>query len=323
MLVGAWWLMVRMPGKSYRGPLPPADDGLDRLTSALRRDVERLSVSIGERNLRRYPALAQAADWIEQELTAAGLTVTRQPFTVQALSCHNLEAEIRGTALPGEIVVVGAHYDSAAGTPGANDNATGVAALLELARRFAPQRPARTLRFVAFANEEPPYFQTSAMGSWIYAHGCRKRNENLTAVLSLETIGYFDTRPGTQHYPSPFDLLYPAEGDFIAVVGNVGSRQLVRQVVASFRRHARFPSEGGAVPGMIDGVGWSDHWSFWQEGYSAVMVTDTALFRYPYYHQPNDTPDKINFEYLARVVQGLAEVVADLAGVDGPPPAEQ
>jgi len=309
-----WFIMLRMPGKSYRGPLPPLTQHQLALRDQLRTDVEELAGRIGQRNIWHDRDLAAAADFIEAALSAAGYTVHRQSFEVQQRTCHNLEAEIPGTDRADQIVIVGAHYDSVLGTPGANDNASGVAALLALARAMAGKATSRTLRFVAFVNEEQPFYRTGAMGSVVYARRCRQRNEKVVAMLSLETIGYYCDAEGSQRYPFPFDWLYPSTGNFIAFVGNVSSRGLVRQVVGSFRRHAKFPSEGGAVPGSITGVGWSDHWAFWQEGYPAVMVTDTALFRYPHYHSPADTPDKLNYDGLARVVDGLIHVVADLAG---------
>ena len=132
-------------------------------------------------------------------------------------------------------------------------------------------------------------------------------------MLSLETIGYYVEEEESQRYPPPFSLFYPSTGNFIAFVGNVKSGPLVREVVGSFRRHAKFPSEGAAFPGFIPGVGWSDHWAFWQEGYPALMVTDTAPFRYPAYHSPQDTPEKVKYDQMARVVGGLGKVIADLA----------
>ena len=224
-----------------------------------------------------------------------------------------MTGEVRGTELPDEIIVVGAHYDSVAGTVGANDNASGVAATLVLARSFARLPRAKTLRFVAFANEEPPFFKTSGMGSRVYSAACRKRAENIAAMLSLETIGYYTDRDGTQKYPFPLSLAYPSTGNFIAFVGNLSSRSLVHQAIAAFRKHAKFPSEGAALPSFIPGIDWSDHEAFWRVGYPALMVTDTALFRYPHYHTPADTPDKIDFDRLTLVVTGLRSVVADLA----------
>ncbi len=312
VFIGTGWYMIGMPGKSFRGPLPALDGNGAKLAADLRRWVVRLAEEIGERNLDRYPKLQEAADFIEAELTASGLRVDRQAFTARKRICENLQAELLGSVRPEEIVVVGAHYDSVIGSPGANDNASGVAGLLALARAFAGRRSERTLRFVAFANEEPPYFQGPDMGSRVYAHGCHERAERIVAMLSLETIGYYSQEKGSQRYPFPLGLCYPSEGNFIGFVGNLASRGLVRQAVACFRRNAQFPSEGGALPGFIPGVGWSDHWSFWQEDYPAIMVTDTALFRYPHYHEDTDTPDRIDYESMARVVQGLERVIAEL-----------
>lgn len=309
--------MIHMPGKSYRGELPTADDELTSLAGELRRDVAQLAVEIGERNVLNRPReLAMAADWIESQLEAAGYRVQRQEYRASGVTCYNLEAAVAGGSRADEIAIVGAHYDTVWGTPGANDNSSGVAAMLALARRFLPRSTACTLRFVAFVNEEPPYFQTAEMGSRVYARRCRERGENVVAMLSLETIGYYDDSPGSQQYPAPLGLLYPSQGNFIGFVGNFGSRALVRRVVGTFRRGEKFPSEGGAIPAAVPGVGFSDHWSFWQEGYPALMVTDTAMFRYPHYHEPQDTIDKLDFERTARVVRGLETVVAELAGAD-------
>jgi hypothetical protein len=317
LLVGAvgWKLTIDMPGQSYQGDLPEMAADEISLRDELREDVEHLAVTIGPRNLGRYPALCEAARFIEGKFLAAGYEVDRQSYQVRDLDCFNLQVELPGVHSPDEIVVIGAHYDSYDGAPGANDNGSGTAALLALARRFANSAPERTLRFVAFTNEEPPFFQRPEMGSWVYAWNCSQRKENLTCVISLETIGYFSDEPESQHYPPPFGAVYPSVGNFVAVIGDVGSRKLVREVVASFRRHAQFPSEGGAVPSVVPGAGWSDHWSFWQAGYPAVMITDTALFRYPYYHTPEDVPDKLDFDRMARVTAALVKVIGEFAGV--------
>jgi Zn-dependent M28 family amino/carboxypeptidase len=227
----------------------------------------------------------------------------------------NLEVELRGVTAPEEIVVVGAHYDSVFRCPGANDNGSGTAGLLALARALAASKPVRTLRLVAFVNEEPPQFRTADMGSRVYANRCRSRKENIVAMLSLETIGYYTDAPNTQNYPPPLSAVYPSQGDFIAFVGNVGSRSLVRRCVLVFREQAAFPSQGAALPSGLQGVGWSDHESFWEAGYDGVMVTDTAPFRYPHYHAGEDTPDKLDYDRCARAVAGVAEVVRDLTGI--------
>jgi len=313
----AAWNMIRMPGRSHRGPLPPADDELMEVTDQLRRHVTRLAEEIGERNVVHRPKeLAQSADYIEAEFVSSGYEVERQEYQVSGKTCCNLEVEIPGTTLPEEIVIIGAHYDSVEGSRAANDNASGVAAVLSMARSFAGSPGDRTLRFVAFVNEEAPYAHTDQMGSWVYAHQCRERGENVTAMMSLETIGYYSDEASTQKYPPPVGLLYPSTGNFIAFVGNTRYGWLVRQVVAAFRRSEPFPSEGGALPEAIPNIGFSDHWSFWQEGYPALMVTDTAPFRYPYYHTPEDTVNKIDFERMARVVRGLQAVIAELTSTD-------
>lgn len=309
-------MMIRMPGKSFEGPLPPLSEAHTQITEELGFDIQKLAGEIGERNLMQYDEFVAAAHYIESELSQFGYRVQRQSFEVSGKECYNLEVEISGDGRPEEIVVIGAHYDSVIGCPGANDNASGVAALLALARALADKKVSRTLRFVAFANEEPPHFMSNEMGSLIYAKQCRQTGENIVAMLSLETIGFYSDAPGSQHYPFPVGFFYPAKGNFIAFVGNYSSRGLVREAISTFRKHTEFPSEGGALPGIIPGVGWSDHWSFWKMGYSAIMVTDTAPFRYPYYHTAQDTPDKVHFEKLARVMVGLREVVLELASRD-------
>lgn len=307
-------MMIRMPGESYRRALPPLSVEERRLEAELRAHVAMLAGSIGERNVYAHGRLGRAARYIETVLEGEGYRVGRQRYEVLRRPCDNLEVELAGGARGGEIVIVGAHYDSVLGSPGANDNATGVAALLGLARRLAGARPARTLRFVAFVNEEPPFFQTGEMGSWVYAKRSRARGENIVAMLSLETIGYYADEPGSQQYPLPFGLIYPSTANFIGFVSNTGNGLLVRRLVGAFREAAHFPSEGGALPGFIPGVGWSDHWAFWQEGYPAAMVTDTALFRYPHYHTARDTPDQVHYERLARVTAGLLDVIRGLVG---------
>ena len=308
--------MIKMPGRSFRGKLPALTNGQKQLRDELIRDVEKLAGEIGQRNIWRYENLSAAADFIETSLAEAGCEVVRQNFQAQNETCCNLEAVITGGRQPDEIVVVAAHYDTVYGSPGANDNASAVAAVLALARRFAGREVDRTLRFVFFVNEEPPFFQTEQMGSLVYANKCRLDGDNIVAMLSIETIGYYSDRPGSQKYPFPFGLMYPSTGNFIGFVSNLSSRRLLHKAIGSFRSSCKFPSVGGAIPEFVPGINWSDHWSFWKAGYQAIMVTDTAPFRYPHYHSPQDTPDKIDYDSLARVVSGLENVVAELAGVD-------
>ena len=312
--VAAGWNYVRLAGKSHSGPLPPADEQLVQLAAELRSAVAYLAETIGERNVRHRPhELAQTADYITKELSAAGYLVQRQEYDVDGTTCVNLDVEITGKTTPAEIVIVGAHYDSVANCPAANDNGSGVAGVLSLARAFSQSEHDRTLRFVAFVNEEKPYSHTELMGSWVYARRCRERGEKIVAMLSLETIGYYSDRSGSQRYPSILRYLYPAIGNFIAFVGNTRYSRLVREVVRTFRRHEKFPCLGGVLPEAMSDIGRSDHWPFWREGYPALMVTDTAPFRFPYYHTPADTVDKIDFDRMARVIRGLRPVIAKLA----------
>jgi hypothetical protein len=313
LLTIGWLTMIKMPGTSYQGPAPPLSQETRALERELRGYVQFLAGAIGERNLIQYEQLFAAADYLRTTLVGYGYEVRAQRYEVSGKTCENLDVEVAGKDRPEEIVVIGAHYDSVIGSPGANDNATGVAGLLALARAFSEKQFSRTVRFVAFVNEEPPLFQTSRMGSWVYAKRSREQGERIVAMLSLETIGYYSDEPGSQRYPFPFSLIYPSTANFIAFVGNVRNGRLVRQVVGAFRRHAQFPSEGGALPSLVPGVGWSDHWAFWEEGFPAVMVTDTALFRYPAYHLAQDTPEKVDYERMARVVLGLERGIEELS----------
>ncbi len=296
--------MVMMPGRSHTGPLPPLSADETRLRDRLRAHVTVLAGEIGERNTLSPGALQEAAGYVESRFHDLGLAVRKEEYRAGGKPVANLEVELKGTDRPDEVVVIGAHYDTVPGSPGANDNASGVAAVLELARLLRDAKPVRTVRFVAFANEEPPWFQTGNMGSRVYARRARERGEKIVAMLSLETIGCYSDEPGSQHYPPPFHLLYPDTGNFIGFVGDLGSRPLVRRAIRTFRATTPFPSEGLAAPGWIEGVGWSDHWSFRQEGYPAIMVTDTAPFRYPQYHEAEDTPERLDYDRMARVVAG-------------------
>jgi len=300
-------LRSRVP-RSHRGPLPPMTDAQRTLAAELERDV-RVLCARGARNVWAADAMEVAARHITSSLEAAGYAVEKQRYE----SGENIIAEIRGGARAKEIVVIGAHYDSVDGSPGADDNASGVAATLAVARRLAKARPARTLRFVLFANEEPPHFQTDAMGSWQYAKRCHERRETIAAMLSLEMLGYYNDARGSQQYPPALAPLYPDTGDFIAFASNLASRSLVRRCVKSFRRHTDFPAESAALPELIPQIGWSDQWAFWHFGWPAAMVTDTALFRNPHYHLPSDTSDTLDYGRFARVVEGLVGVAGDLA----------
>jgi Zn-dependent M28 family amino/carboxypeptidase len=312
LLAGCRW-SFSMPGESWHGEAPRADAAALASQASLRRTVDALAAKIGIRNARHASALAEAARFIEGELVTAGLPVERQTFTTDGVPTSNLVATVPGGAAAREVVVIGAHYDTAGPTPGADDNGSGVAVTLELARAAARSRPARTLRFVFFTNEEPPYFQTEQMGSLVYARACRARGDAIVAALSIESVGVYSDAKKSQHYPWPFSWFYPSEGNFLAFIGDPPSRELVRRATVAFRRRAALASEAAVLSASIDGVGWSDHWAFWQVGYPAVMVTDTAVFRNTSYHKPTDTPEKLDYDRLARGVRGLEDVVTELA----------
>lgn len=311
------WLMgcmTHMPGESFRGPLPSATQSQRMLAELLRADVGALSVQIGPRHVGRPDALDAAADFIRAELRSLGLDVSEQAYNVGGVACRNLSVDVTGSVEPASIVLVGAHYDTQgdSDTPGANDNASGVAAALALARHFADTQPRRTFRLVFFANEEPPWFWTDQMGSVVYARAARARGDDIAAMIALDGIGCYLDEPGTQQFVAPLGLMYPSTGNFIAFVSNLGSRPLLHRCIGTFRRTTDFPSEGLALPGWLPHAGLSDHWSFWQQDYPAVLVTDTLPFRYAHYHRATDAPDQLDFGRMARVTEGLTRVIDDL-----------
>jgi hypothetical protein len=308
---GFCWVTLCAVG-TLRGTAAPAD------ADVLGADVVALAEGIGPRAVFRGDSLAKAAGYITGRFEEMGYSVKRQEYPVSGVICANFEVERLGTKRPEEIIVIGAHYDTVPQTPGADDNASGVAALLALAKTLSTLSPERTVRLVAFANEEPIYFQTELMGSRVYAKQCKARGDKIVAMLSLETMGYYSDKKKSQKYPFPLSLFYPSRGNFIAVVGNRESNALVDQVTKVLKRHKAIPVESASLPGKLQGVGWSDHWSFWQEGYPAVMITDTAPFRNPHYHRATDTAGTLNYKKLAAAVQGLEAVLSDLARVDKP-----
>jgi hypothetical protein len=310
---GAYHYMLNVPGTPHRGALPALTAEERDLAGRLRQHVG--IIAAAEHNLDHPAELEKVALYLEATLAGYGYPVTRQVFRARGKDVRNIDVVLESPKKDIDVIVVGAHYDSAQGTPGANDNATGTAAVLELARllRDLKDNAAKRIRLVLFVNEERPYYGTPDMGSLNFARLLHERGERVTAMYSLETIGYFSDAPGSQKYPKPFGAVFADKGDFISFVGMLNSRPLLQETMRSFRAHTPFPTIGGVSPGFIPGIAWSDHWSFAQYGFQAVMVTDTAPFRYPHYHRPTDTPDKIDYEKLARVVKGMERVIRDLA----------
>jgi hypothetical protein len=306
--------MFDLKPRGGRPVVTPSTRGeIEALRARLVRHVEVLSGEIGERNLFRPAALDAAARYLRQVWAAEGLSVREEPYEVAGQRCANFVVELGGASRVDEIVLVGAHYDSVVGSPGANDNATGVAVLLEASRVLSRAGSARTVRFVAFVNEEPPLFQTAGMGSRRHARDAKTRGDRIVAMLSLETLGFYSTAPSSQRYPFPLAALYPATGNFLGIVGNLASRALVKEILEHFMAVTDFPVEAAATFPWIPGVDWSDHWGFWQEGYPAVMVTDTAPYRYPEYHAPRDLLDRIVPGEFARAAHGIIETIRRLA----------
>ena len=312
---GTLHYMTSVPGKPHRGPLPPITSEEAELGQSLKRHIA--AIAEREHNVTHYDELEKVARYIEATLASIGYTVGRQEFFADGKPVRNIDVTIEpaGRSADPEVIVIGAHYDSVFGSPGANDNGSGVAAVIELARllRDLDGVGAKRIRLALFVNEEPPYFMTEAMGSLHYGRALAQRNERVVAMYSLETIGFYSSEPGSQVYPAPFGLMFPDRGDFIAFVGMMGSRALVRETMRSFRSHTSFPTIGGVAPGFVPGIAWSDHWAFAQQGFQAVMITDTAPFRYPHYHRSSDTPDKVDTEKVARVVKGMERVIRDFS----------
>jgi Zn-dependent M28 family amino/carboxypeptidase len=288
------------------------------LMRSLRTHVEQLAGEIGERNVFRPQALHEAAAYIERQWERQGYAVERLTYEVSGIDCFNLEITRDGAARKDEILLIGAHYDTVAGSPGANDNASGVAALLEMSRHFAAIEPAMTVRFVAFVNEEPPFFATKDQGSMVYAKAARRRGDDIRLMASIETVGWYSNEPGSQSYPPLFNIFYPDRANFIGVISNFRSWGATRRLAAAFRANSDFPLETVAMFPFVPGVSWSDHQSFWAQGYRAAMVTDTAFYRYRHYHASSDAPDQLAYPEYACVVSGLCAAFSELAqkGVD-------
>jgi Zn-dependent M28 family amino/carboxypeptidase len=283
------------------------------LAQRLRGHVEMLAGTIGERNVFLPERLAAARDYIETTWRAQGYEVHAQEYQTHGVTCANLEVSLTGASRPREILLFGAHYDSVRDCPGANDNGSGVAALLEIARHFAGLRPALTVRLVAFVNEEPPFFMTRRQGSAVYAKAARARGDDIRLMVSLETLGYYSDAPGSQRYPPLFRFFYPERGDFLGLVSDLRSRRVMRQVAKVFRDRSDFPMQHTATLRWIPGIAWSDHLPFWRQGYPALMATDTAFYRYRYYHTVLDTPDKLAYPAFGRATEALGSCFTALA----------
>jgi len=278
--------------------------------------VEYLAGDIGIRPQLRPDILDRVADRLSEQFQDLGYDVVLQPVPYGTLAAVNVIACRRGAGAgnrSNRLLVVGAHYDTVSRSPGADDNGSGVAGLMELARLFAADPPA-CLRLVAFCPEEPPVYRTRQMGSYVYAASLKKEKIELTGMICLEMIGYFTDAAGSQSYPFPLmNRIYPACGNFIALVGNLRSIDWTRRVKNAFCRGTDLPAERVNAPAIMVGIDFSDHWSFHRHGYQALMVTDTAFYRNPNYHRFSDLPGTIDYGRAAKVVDGVAAAIRALA----------
>lgn len=281
----------------------------------LRSVVTELAGEIGPRPHWDLGRLGEAAARIERRFAACGCPVFAQTFDYAGRNYRNLVAELPGTEDPHQVLVVGAHYDTVSGSPGADDNASGVAGLLGLARALAARPLRKTVRFVAFALEEPPVYRSRNMGSYRYAASLAQSGVEVEGMVCLEMIGYFTDRPRSQHFPLPFmGRMFPKTGNFIAMVGNRRSAALTRGMAEGFRRASDLPVITLNAPAVVVGIDFSDHWSFGKFGYPAFMVTDTAFYRNPHYHQPADVPETLDYDRMEKVVEGLRGAIEAWGG---------
>jgi Zn-dependent M28 family amino/carboxypeptidase len=299
---------------------PEADGAVEEsLLQELERHVEALAGGIGIRDRQHPDAASAAAAYVERAFRSIdrGDVTVHVYETIDGSAHQNVCLEIPGTASPAEIVVVGAHYDTATGTPGADDNASGVAGVIALARRVAAAPPARrTIRFLAFGTEEPPAIRTPDMGSHHYARLCRERADLIVAVLSIEMIGYYSDEPGSQRAPPGMEKLYPTVGNFVVFAGISTEAAAIREARETFTRATTMPAQVMVLPASLArharmplGANSSDQWSFWQVNYPGMMVTDTANWRNENYHRPGDTPQTLDYKRMAEVVEGIEAVV--------------
>lgn len=308
-LIGSFVLTTQPSNTRYS----PSEEQVS--AKRLREHVEALSVQFAPRNYTRIGNLNQCADYISNHFKQAGATVSEQTYEVKGRIYRNIIARM-GPETESRIVV-GAHYDSCQDTPGADDNASGVAGLVELAYLLGRAKLNQQVELVAYTLEEPPFFRTGNMGSARHAYRLRTQGIEVEAMICLEMIGCFSDEEGSQQFPSTMlKLFYPDTGNFIAVVGSIGDRKLIRQVKNSMRSASELPVQAMCAPKGFPGLDFSDHLNYWNHGYTAVMVTDTAFMRNPHYHSSDDTVDRLDYDRMANVVVGVYEAIVWMANND-------
>ncbi len=286
---------------------------IPKTVERLKAHLHELTVVIGERSVRVPDNLAKTANYIQSFYEAIGLTVYTEPYDYQELTVANVVANISSNTRPGRRYLVGAHYDSVAGTVGADDNASAIAVQLEIARNlkilFDQKQYDMSVKFVSFALEEPPAYGTKYMGSRVYAKKARQEQEKIDGMICLEMVGYTCHEPGCQTYLLPLRFMgFPKEGNFIGIVSNFKSGGFAEDLLRSFETNKELPVVKLRVPfngWIIPSVRLSDHASFWDQGYKAVMVTDSAFLRNPHYHLPSDTMEKLDYKFMAELVESI------------------
>jgi Zn-dependent M28 family amino/carboxypeptidase len=311
----AWYRLAQPFVAATQAPLAGAAASPGRL----RQHVRKLSVDFSGRSFDKQTPREGAARYIESEFAALGLGVQRQSFRAQGRLYRNLVVALGPDTR--DVLVIGAHYDVANGEPdtedqpGADDNASGVAGLVELARLLKTQPLRQRIELVAFANEEPPFFRTPDMGSAVHARSLTAAGRRASLMLALECIGYFSDAPSSQDYPvSLLGAVYPNTGNFIALVGRMEDGAITREVKAALLSASDLPVASMNAPVFVVGVDFSDHLNYWSEGFVGMMLTDTAFYRNKAYHSADDTPERLDYGRMAKVVDGVRAVVLQQAG---------
>jgi hypothetical protein len=292
----AVWFVVGQPSWSKNNPVNLSVD-----VEKLKSHVKFLSIDSFPRNENNLVQLEKVASYIEESFRSSGLVVERQELRVRSKNYYNIIGHLN--AGKGHKMIVGAHYDSCWSTPGADDNASGVAGLLELATLLVKAELPYEIEFVAYTLEEPPYFGSPAMGSAVHAKRLDEKKEKIDGVLVFEMIGYFSDINFSQKYPMPMlYLYYPFKGNFITVVGATNQMGFTKEVKIGMQGSTDLPVYSINAPTYLPGVDFSDHASYWRYDYQAVMITDTAFYRNEAYHKKEDTMDRLDFERMAKVV---------------------
>ncbi len=310
-VLGLSGCLYHSPGVLYESSVDPLNDRQVALRDQLKRDVRHLADKIGPRNAwKERPAVLAAERWIIDRLSDVGVQPRRDEVDLGGVKVANVEATFLGTKIPEDIIVVGAHYDTVHNSPGANDNASGVALLLAVAGHLKVNPPERTVRVVFFVNEEWPFSGGIQMGSNMYAKRCKARQDRIVAMIAVDSIGCYSNEKGSQRYPAMVGWSLPSKGNFVAFGSDLKNRALLDLVVALFQKQCRFPSIGAATDSPM--AARSDHAPFWWQGYPAILMSDTSEFRDPRYHRPTDTPQHLNYDDMARMADGFVKMVQAL-----------